>query len=421
MKQKLFCLWLGILLFSSSVFAVDPGIHLVTYQYYGFRVDETDQGLRMRRLLGKIKDLGIKTLIFNFRGRMVTGKSSDIDSMTPMEFRNLEEWHLKETILLAKRMGFNVAIRPILLVVGPNWEFPYEENGITWWHGNIKPENPAAWFEKYFAFHERYMRVAKEAGVSWYSIGAEMHSMTSGFGDRDSHWRHGFPEEWVKFITRARELMGPGVKITYGANYTDQYILEDGVRTWGGEFAQWRHDISFLARTPEDIRHQKNMRELWKSLDFIGLDFYRALGTLRDTYPKDYKELVEKLSDFSGSHMNHLYGMWQNIIEMTGSWRPLALQEIGYRSVEKCFVAPYLYEDDKTPINYIHQAAAWDALLGSLTSQRSDMAWMNGIGIWQVLVDDNSDENINGGFSPLGKEITTKTLQKYFLLSNTNN
>lgn len=375
----------------------------------------------MRRLLGKIKDLGIDTVIFNFRGRMVTGTSSDIDSVTPLEYRDLEELHLKSTIRYAQSMGFKVAIRPILLVVGPKWEFPYEADGITWWHGNIKPDDPTEWFKKYFAFHERYMRIAKEVGAAWYSIGAEMHSMTSGFGERDDNWKHGYPEEWVKFITRARELMGPSVKITYGVNYTDQYILEDGIRTWGGEFAQWRHDISFLARTPADIRHQKNMRALWRALDFVGLDFYRSLGTSRASYSKNYTELVETLSDFSSSHMNHLYGLWQNISEMTGDSRPLAIQEIGYRSVEKCFVAPYLYEDDKTPINYTHQAAAWDALLGSLTSSRTDMSWMNGVGIWQVLVDDDSDQNINGGFSPLGKEITTKTLRKYFLLSNTEN
>lgn len=421
MKIKFWLFLLGLtLLAASRAFALEGSIHLVTYQYTGFRVDETEQGIRVRRLLSQIHDMGVRTLIFNFRGRMVGGRSSDIDTITPSDQRNLEEWHLKETIRYAKSLGFEIAIRPILLVVGPKWEFPYTENGFTWWHGNIDPDKPSEWFEQYFQFHQRYLRIASENQAKWYSLGAEMHSMTSGFGERNPRSPHGYPQEWIKLVQRAREIVGPQVQLTYGVNYTDQYVLEEGERSWGGEFEQWRYDMTFLARKSSDIRHQKLMRQLWRSFDFIGLDFYRSLGKAQDTYPKIFSELSDKLYELSYSHLAHLYWAWSTMSMVSGATPPMALQEIGYASVEKCFVAPYLYEDEDAHINYLHQAAAWDALLRAVTMQLPTSGWMQEIGIWQVLVDEDTDLHPKGGFSPLGKPLTIDTIRKYLLLSHTS-
>lgn len=420
MKIKFWSLLLGLILFASEVFALEGSIHLVTYQYTGFRVDETEQGLRVRRLLAQIHDLGVRTLIFNFRGRMVGGRSSDIDSITPLAQRNIEEWHLKETIRYAKSLGFEIAIRPILLVVGPSWEFPYVENGFTWWHGNINPNNPTEWFDRYFEFHQRYLRIAFENQALWYSLGAEMHSMTSGFGERNPRSPHGYPAEWNKLIQRARKIVGPLVQLTYGVNYTDQYVLEEGVRSWGGEFGQWRYDMTFLARTAPDIEHQKQMRELWRSFDFIGLDFYRSLGSAKETYPKSFSELSDKLYEVSYSHIAHLYWAGSTMSMVSGAHPRLALQEIGYASVENCFVAPYLYENEDAQVNYLHQAAAWDALLRAVTMQLPTSGWMKEVGIWQVLVDEDADLFPKGGFSPLGKPLTIDTIKKYLLLSHTS-
>jgi hypothetical protein len=77
-----------------------------------------------------------------------------------------------------------------------------------------------------------------------------------------------------------------------------------------------------------------------------------------------------------------------------------------------------LYEDGKAKINYLHQAAAWDALLRALTMPLPTANWMREIGIWQVLVDEDTDLIPKGGFSPLGKPLTADILKKYFLLSN---
>lgn len=391
----------------------EAAVNIITYWPTGFRVDETSQGQRVRRLLGKIKALGVDTVIFNFRGRMIGGTSSDIRPVVDIQDQPEEERLIEETSRFAQSIGLQVAFRPILLVVGPQGEFPYLENGFTWWHGNIRPVNITTWFQSFFEYHNRYMRLARKVNALWYSVGAEMHSLTSGLGSRSPLSRFGYPLQWVQFITQARAVLGPHVLVTYGVNYTDQYVLEEGLRTWGGEFEQWRHDLTFTPKNPTEKQHQENMKALWRSLDFAGLDYYRALGASKTKYPTNYDELVPMLSSMSETYALSLDQALTQISAATDTNHPLAIQEVGYRSVEKCFVSPYLYEEDHTPLNYQHQAAAWDALLSSMwTDQRP---WVRGVGLWQVLLDDDSDLEINRGFSPLGKEPAEQVLKKYFL------
>ncbi|WP_413578292.1 glycoside hydrolase family 113 [Bdellovibrio sp. HCB290] len=391
----------------------ESAVNIITYWPTGFRVDNTEQGIRVRRLMHKIKALGVNTVIFNFRARMVGGASNEVQSVVPLDQQREEERHLEATIQYAKGLGLQAAFRPILLVVGPKGEFPWEdEHGHLWWHGNIKPANPELWFRSFYNYHSRYMKLAKKTGAAWYSIGAEMHSLTSGLGSRSKTQRFGRPDLWIKFIYQTRQIMGRQVKITYGANFTDQYVLENGIRTWGGEFEQLRHDLTFAARTDEEILHQQYLRSFWNELDFIGVDYYRALGAADTNYPTEYDQLMEVLTPFSHQYAYQLQNSVNQINSVTQTRKQLAIQEVGYRSVEKCFVSPYLYEGDDAPINYQHQAVAWDALLSSVWNPQ--MEWINSVGIWQVLVDDDSDSTTNGGFSPLGKEPTEKVLKKFF-------
>ena len=413
MKTWAFALFLALALPFGAYSAPEAAFNIITYWPLGFRVDETPQGVRVRRLLQEMHALGATTVILNFRGKMIGGTSSEISPEVPPELQGQEEDLIKQTVRYARSLGLQIAFRPILLVVGPNGEFPYVENGFTWWHGNIRPTDPVTWFQKFFAYHQRYMKLAKTVNASWYSIGAEMHSMTSGLGSREPTWRFGYPALWVQFIQQARAILGPDIKITYGVNYTDQYVLENNVKTWGGEFEQWHHDLTFQTTTDEEAQHQQNMLKFWRSLDFAGIDFYRALGNSTTDYPADYASLVTMLNTFSIFYGQSLNTIMTDIDAATGTHTPLALQEVGYRSVDKCFVSPYLYEDDKAPINYEHQAAAWDSLLQGIWSP--NFSWLRGVGIWQVLMDDDSDQTTNGGFSPLGKAPTESVLKKYFI------
>lgn len=406
---------LFLFIFSAASWAQVPmeaGVNIVTYDPLGFRVDNTVQGQRVRRLLEKIRALGIDVIIFNFRALMIRGTSSDIRPVVPVDLQGEEEAHLKEMVLYARSLGLDVAFRPIMLVVGPKGEFPYVDRGVSWWHGNIRPTNPTTWFQSFFSYHERYMKLAKEVGAKWYSFGAEMHSMTSGLGSRASSWRFGYPELWLQYLAKARQVLGPSVKLTYGINYTDQYVLENGQRTWGGELRQWHYNLTFAAKTAKEKTHQTNLRNLWKGFDFIGIDYYRALGSPSKKYPDEYLDLILQLNSFSHFYAKDLDLMLTDIQKTTGVGLQLALQEVGYQSVEKCFTSPYSYEDGRTPVNYLHQAVAWDSLLSSLWQM--PWPWMRGVGIWQVLMDDDSDLKINGGFSPLGKEPTEHVLKKYF-------
>lgn len=404
---------LMLVLSSLMAFAApDPAINIITYWPTGFTVNPaTVQGQRVQRILQKVRSLGIKTIILNFRGVMYTGTANEVSSVVPQDLWAQEEFEVRKLADYAKGLGMRVAFRPILLVVGPNYEFPYVVDGYYWWHGVINPTDPNAWFNSYFQFHERYMRLARDCDASWYSIGAEMHSMTSGLGSRDPARHFGYPELWIKMIEKARPLLG-NTKITYGANYTDQYVLENGNRTWGGELEQWRYYLTANLLTQQEQDHQKNLRLLWGALDFMGVDFYRSLGDSSTDYPTELSPLADLLEISTRNHAEDLRSLQRQITTATGYTRDLFLQEIGYRSVEKSFVKPYIYEGDNAPINFMHQAAAWEAVLRSFWIPQTPV--VSGVGIWQVLVDEDTDLAPNGGFSPLGKPMTEKILRSYF-------
>lgn len=405
---------LFLLVASSVAKAAEPsgGLHLMTYQSWGYNVDAGPQGDRVKRILQEAKELGFKEVIFNFRGHMITGTSAEIRSSVPIPEQAAEEKLLLETTAYAKSLGLAVAFRPILLVIGPKGEFPYGTRGRTWWHGNIQPKNPKAWFEAYFEFHERYLLLAKAAGASWYSIGAEMNSMTTGRGNRKGEQARGYPREWVSLIERAKAILGPETRISYGVNYTDQATSEGGTRIDGGEIEQWRYFLTETFRKPADLEHQEGMRALWSALDVIGIDYYRALSSERRTYPEGLEALSAYLAPRASSHANQLDNALTEISLATGVDRPVYFQEMGYRSAEESFVKPASYESRKAKFNEIHQAAAWDAFLKAYWDPR--WPWFEGVGIWQVLVDADIDPRSDTGFIPLGKPTTESVLRGRF-------
>lgn len=390
---------------------LSAGLHLVTYQSWGFTIDSTQQGQRVKRILEEARRLGFKTVIFNFRGHMITGTGSEIHSTVPLKDQATEERLLIETATYAKSLGLNVAFRPILLVVGPKGEFPYTDGKNYWWHGNIKPKNINTWFANYFKFHEPYLKIAATVGAEWYSIGAEMHSLTSGLGDRDANWRLGYPQMWVDFIHKARAVLESKVKITYGINYTDQYVLADRQKTWGGELEQWRYYLTGTFQKPVNVQHQKNLRELWTALDVIGIDYYRALATSTEAFSNNFAVLVGQLEPRAQSHASQLDNSLTEIALTIGTEKPLFFQEVGYRSVEKCFLDPSAYEGDGGKYNLIHQAAAWEVFLRAYWVP--SWPWMTGFGLWQVLVDEDTVATKDKGFTPLGKGPVENVLQKY--------
>ena len=422
MKSFLSVLVLLVLTFASQSFAqfsvtgtMTGAMHLMTYQSWGYTVDSTPQGQRVRRILQDAKRLGFKTVIFNFRAHMITGRSSDIRSTVPLNEQPTGERLLLETAAYAKSLRLQVAFRPILLVVGPKGEFPYVENKkIYWWHGIIAPKNVESWFESYYRYHERYLKLAAQAGAEWYSVGAEMNSMTSGLGAREPSQAMGYPKKWTQLIQKARTILGTQTKITYGVNYTDQYVIANDQKIWGGEFEQWRFYLTDTFKTPAYQQHQKDMQELWESLDVIGIDYYRAMGSSRDRFGNDLPTLVKQLSPRAESHASQLDNSLTEIAMTVGYEKPLFFQEAGWRSVEKCFLEPASYEDNGGKYNLVHQAAAWESFFKAYWVPR--WPWMSGVGTWQVLVDEDTNAATDKGFTPLGKTQLEGIFQKYFQL-----
>jgi hypothetical protein len=406
---KTLFLFLGLLFAISPAGAASPtaSLHLMTYQSWGYTVDSTEQGARVREILQRAKDSGFGEVIFNFRGFMVTGKSANIKSSVAPDHQATEERLLGETVKFAQGLGLRVAFRPILLVVGPKGEFPYGEKGVTWWHGNIEPRDVDAWFEAFFRYHERYLRLASSLGVSWYSIGAEMHSMTSGRGSRAGGFRYGFPEKWVSLIGRAKAILGPQVKITYGINYTDQNVRDGGSVVLGGEMKQWHVYMTTTPANKEEKRVQEGLQQLWAALDIVGIDYYRALASGR-RFPGEFEPLAALLTERTSSHASQLDTMVTELDLLTGRESRVFLQELGYRSVTNSFLSPASYEERGGEVNPLHQAAAWEAVLRGYWDP--GWPWMEGLGAWQVLVDENIGARKNG-FSPLGNELTERAFR----------
>lgn len=409
-------------LFSSFVFSLfvacgawaqqkEAALHLVTYQSWGFTVDSTPQGQRVRRIILRAKDLGFTTVVFNFRGHMITGRSSDIRATVPVGEQATEHRLLLETAAFVRSQGLKVAFRPILLVVGPKGEFPYIENKYFWWHGVIAPRDPESWFANYFKFHERYMRLAKEARADWYSVGAEMHSMTSGLGAREPQRQLGYPGKWVELINKARSILGRDVKITYGINYTDQYVLANGQKTWGGELEQWRFFMTETFKSQSYLNHQRDLQALWQSLDIVGIDYYRAMASTTEKFATEHEALVRQLLPRTQSHASQLDNTLTEIALTLGSEKPLYFQEAGYRSVEKCFLDPSSYESDGGKYSLLHQAAAWDTFFRAYWEPQ--WPWMAGVGVWQVLVDEETSSVGDKGFTPFHKAPVEGILRRY--------
>lgn len=396
-----------------SLPTVVKAMSLTTYQSWGYTVDSTSQGERVRGLILRLKALGFNHLTFNVRAKMVTGTTDTVTSFVPPQEQSTEERLLEETIDFAHSHGMTTGLRPILLVVGPRGEFPYTKGGVTWWHGNIAPINPAIWFQSLRGFHERYLNLAKRKGIAQYTIGAELHSMVTGLGERRPKAPRGHPLLWTDFARYAKSVVGSKTQIAYDINYTDQYVLEDGVKKLGGEFEQFRYEMTKPVRTTEEIEFQNQLIEFWKELDIIGVDMYRALASRSSGHSSDLAKLSQSLKSRADSHATQLDTSLLEIESVTGIFKKLELKEIGYRSTVGSFVNPAAYESSGGTLSVLHQAAAWKALLDAFLAPQ--WPWFSGVHVWETNVDRDHFNSKDLGFSPLGKSLSEDVFRELFL------
>lgn len=391
---------------------IKRAIHLNTYLDLGFTVDSSPQGQRVRQILNRLLDLGFNHITLNVRAHMTTGTGNSIRSTVPPETQAEEERRLGELIDEAHRLGFTVGIRPVILVVGPRGEFPYTSGGIYWWHGVIEPSQPDLWFASLRNFHERYLRLAARHGIRSYTLAAEFHSMTTGLGERRPRSPRGYPEKWVEVVQFARGLLGHQTEIAYDFNYTDQYVLENGVRKLGGELEQVRWELTRSVTQPRDLAFQNSLREFWLSLDRVGIDHYRALTSRQRQYPQSHDALVQLLLPRTQSHATQLDNILLELEVQTGSAKLVELKEVGFRSSWASFLDPSSYENQGGTSNTLHQAAAWDAFLTAYHAP--GWSWYAGTHVWEINVDYDHPKPHDVSFSPLGKWDVEAVFSRFF-------
>jgi len=369
---------------------------------------------------------GVRHLVLTPRAIMTHPKNSELKPMTPPENRSDERKRLTRLIQYIHGKEMTVGMRPIFFVVDSNGRTPFVEvlpDGTKkeWWHGNIQPVNPNAWFESFKTYLDIYLLLSAQTKVEEFTLGAELYSMTVGIEDQWKEYPHGFPAQWVKLLAYARTKLPPTTRIMYDINFTDDKIIaaESGIDEFGGELARWRYRIVDLAnRTdPKEKEVWKNLVEFWKGLDAIGIDMYRSLATEDQKKPERLSDLIEDLKQASDRYASQLDNALFEIEAVVGEPQVAILKEVGFRSVTKGYVNPFRYVgEDRGPINISDQAAAYEALLQSFWKPKWE--WFRGVVFWDLSIDPHLHGPLDTGFSFIGKPQTEAVVKHYFIEEN---
>ncbi len=376
----------------------------------------------------EMKRIGVNHVVLNPRARMIGPFSNEVIPVVSGRNARRESARYGRLISYIQSQGMTVGIRPIFFVVGPNGEFPYETalpNGDSkvWWHGNIQPADPNAWFESFKQYLKRYVGIARRYQAEEFTLGAGLYSMTVGIEDQWLAHPHGFPGRWIEvlnFVERELRSHRPNCRIMYDINFTDAANNTGGIPASGGELERWRYRLVDLANPADPAERQiwQDLVTFWQRLDAVGIDMYRSLAGRDDEIPEEFNPLVAHLRIRSDRYASQIDQTLFDIEDITGQNKPAILKEIGYRSVTKSFIDPFNYaEHDFANINIKHQAAAYEAIFQSFwPSAENEFPWFFGIAFWDVSVDPVRVGRGDPGFSPIRKPLTEEVIGRYWLL-----
>ncbi|MFM8268974.1 MAG: glycoside hydrolase family 113, partial [Pseudomonadota bacterium] len=178
-----------------------------------------------QKMVDRSFEVGVRHLVLSPRAVMTHPRNSEIVPMTPPEKRADERKRMVRLISYIHSKGMTVGIRPIFFVIDGNGHTPYVEtlpdgSKKEWWHGNIQPEQPNAWFESFKTYLDLYLPISAQTGVEEFTIGAELYSMTVGIEDQWKANPHGLPAQWVRLLSYARTKLPPTTRIMYDINFT---------------------------------------------------------------------------------------------------------------------------------------------------------------------------------------------------------
>lgn len=388
-----------------------------------------------QRAVDHIKRLGGKHVILLPQARMEGPFSNTIIDETPENYKTSRAKNYSSLIQYIHKQGMTVGIRPIFFVYCKNaagrMSFPCEQKGedgktIRWWHGNIQPANPYAWFESFQEFLRTYLTIAKLNKVEEFTVASELYSMTVGIEDQWLKYPHGFPCEWNRIVDFTRSYL-PNARIMYDLTFTDDSALPGDSGSLGGELERWRYRLVDLApRTPYEgetcssptnelsgPQIWKAYVKLWTNLDQIGVDMYRSLASKDDALANDISGLVSHLRKRSDMYADQLNNTMLSIEMTTNVRKQVIFKEVGYKSKTFGFINAEEYDNPNDKPNMLHQAAAYQAYLESFWKPGWD--WYNGVVFWDISIDPKRRGPNDAGFSPLDKPMTEKIVQSYFL------
>lgn len=367
-------------------------------------------------IVDRLAELGVLHIILSPRATMNNPRNSYLTPMTPAWAKADEKSRYLRLIEYIHGKGMTVGIRPIFFVVDGNGQTPYVEilpNGTEkiWWHGNIEPESPTLWFGSFREYLTPYLEIAREAKIAEFTLGAELESLTVGVSSVNPY---GYPAEWIKTLEFARGQLDAATRIEYDLNYTDEGIdVGGGKLEYGGELARWRHRIADSNSFPSQEAYEswKNLVKFWKLLDGVGIDVYRSLAASDTVLPEDFEQLVQLLTLSTKASADYVHWALSTIWPWTGKDQRLSIKEVGFRSVDKCFVDPYVYAGGGA-LNIAHQAAAYEAIFRAFWTP--GYTWFGGVAFWDASVDYTKHGPFDLGFSPIGKQMTEEVIGKYF-------
>ena len=407
-------------LMSLNATAQSGGFNLTESDTYIYDANANPAGPKTNAQIAvdKIKAINGKHIELNLRATMITGTGTEIIPVTKPAQRADEAKRLLRLIKYIKDQGMTVGLRPIFFVVGPAGEFPYFEKQADgtmklWWHGNIQPSDPNRWFESFRTYLDSYLTVANIGKVDYFTIGAELYSMTVGIEDQWKQYPYGFPGRWLSLLRYVRAKI-PKTKLMYDINFTDDSNTESGFAKSGGELERWRYRIVDLANPTDPMENQiwVDLCTFWRELDAIGIDMYRSLASKNQPIPNDQAKLIALLKQRTDSYATQLDTAWTEISLITEVEKKLYFKELGYRSVENGFIDPFLYDNNTGALNILHQTAAYEAFFSSFWDAK--WPWFGGVYFWDVSVDPKRVGLGDSGFSPIGKGPTEDVIRKRF-------
>lgn len=417
-------IWLIILVYASPLVGapgLQEGFSLTEIGEYKYDASlDPSRKTDAQKAVDQIYDLGGRHVSLSPRAIMRDPKGIEVIPMTPLSDRAAERERYRRLISYIKGKGMTVGMRPIFFVVDSVGRTPVIESmpdgtQKNWWHGNIQPRDPNAWFESFKTYLDIYLTIAKISQVDEFTIGAELYSMTVGIEDQWKEHPHGFPGRWLELLKYTRQKLGPNVRLMYDINFTDDKAVGPTAAEFGGEIARWRYRIVDLANPtdPAQLKIWQDLCAFWKELDVVGIDMYRSFGNPNTNYSMlGTTQLAESLKETSDRYASQLDNVFVEIETVIGAPKTAIFKEVGFRSVTRGFVNPFEYVSRPGEMNIGHQAAAYRAFFKSF--HEAGFPWYKGVYFWDVSVDPKLQGPSDQGFSPIGKSETEKEIREAF-------